>query len=107
MKIPGTLPYVAPELFKEGADKLSTASDIWAIGCIGYELFTGTRLFESEASVENFVRNSFVDPQHLAALQAFPKILEVLHNCLQPDPRRRWSVWRLLEKLGQSDNLFP
>lgn len=33
--------YMAPELFAEGAEALSFASDFWSLGCILFELFTG------------------------------------------------------------------
>lgn len=36
----GTPAYMAPELFQAGAAH-STASDLWAIGCIFFECFTG------------------------------------------------------------------
>lgn len=103
IKIPGSLPYVAPEVLRHGKDRLSTASDIWAFGCIGYELFTGHRLFESEASVDRFVHDGYVDQTQLAQLQRYPKILEILSYCIVPDPEKRWSIWFLLENLGQED----
>ena len=44
----GTPAYMAPELFQEGAAH-STASDLWAIGCIFYECFTGKPPFQHES----------------------------------------------------------
>jgi hypothetical protein len=40
----GTMEYRAPELFVVGAEE-RVASDLYAIGCIGYELLTGRKAF--------------------------------------------------------------
>jgi len=105
MKIPGTLPYVAPEVLHHGRDKLTTASDIWAIGCIGYELFTGRPLFESEAMIEHYLITGDVDQTQLALFQPYPAILKVIRNCVVADYKLRWNIWRLLDNLGQSDGI--
>jgi serine/threonine protein kinase len=102
MKIPGALPYVAPEVLRYGKDKLSIASDIWAVGCIGYELFTGRPLFDSEAMIERFVLTGEVELQ-MDLLQSYPTILEVLQNCLHPDDKKRWSIWILMDHLNRED----
>ena len=44
MPFVGSLPYVAPEVLLNGESSLSHFSDIWAAGCIGYELCTGKQL---------------------------------------------------------------
>ncbi|XP_046545664.1 serine/threonine-protein kinase 36-like isoform X1 [Haliotis rubra] len=48
--IQGTLIYMAPELFGHEAFVHYTEKvDIWALGCIIYELFVGKRLFETKS----------------------------------------------------------
>ncbi|XP_046382060.2 serine/threonine-protein kinase 36-like isoform X2 [Haliotis rufescens] len=48
--IQGTLIYMAPELFGHEAYVHYTEKvDIWALGCIIYELFVGKRLFETKS----------------------------------------------------------
>ena len=44
----GTPVYMAPELFREGAVH-STASDLWALGCVVYECAAGRPPFVSGA----------------------------------------------------------
>ena len=105
MKIPGALPYVAPEVLRHGKDKLSTASDIWAIGCIGYELFTGHRLFESETMIERYVLTGEVESTQMDLLQPYPAILEMLQNCVHPDDEKRWSIWILMDHLNRGDGV--
>ena len=40
----GSFPYVSPEVLLNGESSLTQFSDIWAAGCIGYELCTGKQL---------------------------------------------------------------
>ncbi|KAL7976813.1 hypothetical protein Chor_008762 [Crotalus horridus] len=49
-KIRGSLVYTAPEVIK-GAD-FSVASDLWCLGCLLYEMFSGRPPFNSENIVE-------------------------------------------------------
>lgn len=102
MRVVGTVPYVAPEVSRGGEAALTTAADIWAVGCIGYELFTGTRLFETEAMMEHFVNTGYVDPIQLAKLRERPKMFDVLSGCLNPNITMRSTTWKLLELLGPS-----
>jgi serine/threonine protein kinase len=44
----GTSGYRAPELFNPGKSYYSNRSDIWALGCIVYELATGRQVFEND-----------------------------------------------------------
>jgi eukaryotic-like serine/threonine-protein kinase len=104
MRVLGTVQYIAPEVFQDGVDALTPASDIWAIGCIGYELFTGNSLFDSEEMVERYVNNTatYLDPFQRSKLQEVPKMKEILSGCLHPIPLYRWTIWRLIEQLGPS-----
>ena len=64
----GTLAYMSPEVYQYGKDHLSPASDIWAIGCICYELSCGRQLFETEEMLENYINSGHLDRSHHAHL---------------------------------------
>jgi serine/threonine protein kinase len=65
-EVPGTALYLAPELFEDetgaGADE---RSDLYALGCVLYELLTGRRVFESPSAVEEVGRHLSEAPRAL------------------------------------------
>jgi serine/threonine-protein kinase len=85
----GTLPYMAPEQLLGG--KLDARTDIWATGCILYEMATGRRPFlgSGPALTEAILHQS---PPALGKLN--PKISaalgEAIHKCLDKDPQKRY-----------------
>lgn len=62
-EIPGTARYMAPELL-DGADA-SRASDLYAIGCLLYELLAGSRPFESRHVLDEIARAQSEPPPPL------------------------------------------
>ena len=85
----GTLPYMPPEQL-EGRSTDARA-DIFALGCVLYEMLTGRRAFggDSEASVISAIMAH--EPAPLATLQpATPAALDhLIRRCLQKDPDQR------------------
>ncbi len=84
----GTAAYMSPEQAKgEPVDK---RSDIWAFGCVLYEMLTGSRAFEGE-SVSEIVAGVIKGEPDWDALPVglSPAILTLLRRCLQKDPKRR------------------
>ena len=84
----GTAAYMSPEQAKgRPADK---RSDIWAFGCVLYEMLTGQRPFGGEDVTETIAGIVKSDPEW-AALPATtsPSIRRVVRRCLEKDPRRR------------------
>jgi Tol biopolymer transport system component/serine/threonine protein kinase len=85
----GTLPYMAPEQLEGKATDART--DIFALGCVLYEMLTGRRAFggDSEASVISAIMAREPDP--VAALQpATPAALDhLIRRCLQKDAEQR------------------
>lgn len=56
----GTACYRAPELLRDGA-RFNRKVDIWALGCILYELATGTRAFETDFAIAEYLRGSALE----------------------------------------------
>ena len=84
----GTAAYMSPEQARgKPADK---RADIWAFGCILYECLTGKRAFEGETITETLaaVLEGEPDWQALPATATW-KVKDLLHRCLQKDPRDR------------------
>jgi Protein kinase domain len=84
----GTAAYMSPEQTRgKPADK---RSDIWAFGCVLYEILTGKRPFEAEEAAETvaFVIAREPDWSALPADVAVP-LRVLLRKCLEKDRRQR------------------
>jgi Tol biopolymer transport system component len=85
----GTFQYMAPEQL-EGSDA-DTRADLWALGCVLYEMATGRRAFDgkSQASLITAIMGSQPAPiSQLAPLS--PSALEhLVQACLAKDPADR------------------
>jgi serine/threonine-protein kinase len=84
----GTAAYMSPEQAKgRPADK---RSDVWAFGCVVYEMLTGKRAFESEDVSETLAFVLTKPPAWDAVPQTTPKaVLTLLRRCLEKDRKRR------------------
>jgi Tol biopolymer transport system component len=84
----GTAAYMSPEQARgRPADK---RSDIWAFGCVLYEMLTGRRPFGGEEISDTLVEILKSDPDWSAVpADAPPAIRRLLRRCLQKDPRNR------------------
>ena len=86
----GTVPYMAPEQL-EGKET-DARTDIFALGCVLYEMLTGRRAFggDSEASVISAIMTG--EPAPLSSLQPLtpPALERLVRRCLAKDPDARW-----------------
>ena len=84
----GTAAYMSPEQAKgKPADR---RADIWAFGCVLYEMLTGTRPFEGGNVSEVLAEVIKSDPNWEAFPDATPATLrQVVRRCLQKDPKQR------------------
>ncbi|MEJ2110416.1 MAG: protein kinase [Acidobacteriota bacterium] len=84
----GTPSYMSPEQLQgSGVDK---RSDIWAFGCILYELLTGRRAFGREDTPDKTESILKRDPDwRLLPRQTPAALVHLIRQCLEKDPSRR------------------
>jgi len=89
----GTAGYMSPEQAKgRAADK---RSDIWAFGCVLYEMLTGRQAFQGETISDTLAAVLKEEPD-LTRVPA--RTRRMLHACLQKDPKQRLQAigdWQL------------
>lgn len=92
--VPGTLPYLAPELRQSGIGS-TRETDIWAVGCIGYELCVGKKLAENFQPLEDYMASAKRDTNAIdVLLDTVPgrfnkSVRDVIIACLKINPRQR------------------
>ena len=86
-RILGTAAYMSPEQARgESVDK---RTDIWAFGCVFFEMLTGRAAFGGDTFPDTLVAILQGEPEW-TALPAIPGALRrLLQHCLEKDPRRR------------------
>jgi predicted Ser/Thr protein kinase len=85
----GTPAYMAPEQLR-GAE-VTARSDIYALGLVIYELFTGKRPYEAK-SLQHLI--DLQESVHLTSMTSVaadidPLVEKVIRRCLDPDPQKR------------------
>ncbi len=87
--VSGTLPYMAPEQLLN--EKVDTRSDIWAAGCVLYEMATGRRPFlgSGPALTDAILHHAPAAPSKLNH-QLSPGLEAVILKCLEKDPDLRY-----------------
>lgn len=87
-----------------GYDALTPAADIWAVGCIGFELYSGIRLFEARNAIDRFAATGELPETQqriiLSLREDQRRIFRILSGCLNPEPNNRFDVYRLLSEIG-------
>ena len=88
--IVGTFQYMAPEQL-EGKES-DARTDLWALGCVLYEMLTGRRAFEgrSQASLISAIMKDTPPPIASLAPMAPPVLDRAVRQCLAKDPDDRW-----------------
>jgi Tol biopolymer transport system component len=90
----GTPQYMAPEQI-EGRD-VDARTDIFAFGCVLYELLTGHRAFEGQTSSSVMAAVLATKPRPLEELMPLtpPALERIVSRCLAKDPEDRWQSAR-------------
>ncbi len=87
-QVVGTPGYMSPEQARGG--DVDERTDIWAFGCLLYELLTGKRAFQGETVPETIASVLEREPDWQALPAKTPaRIRELLRQCLEKDARRR------------------
>ncbi len=112
----GTSGYMSPEQVQ--GNPVDSRTDIWAFGCILYELLTGKSAFPGETPAERVAAELGLEPDWNALPRKTPaKVRELLKRCLQKESlqrpatigdvrrtiqaaQRKWNRWQVIVVAG-------
>jgi len=84
----GTAAYMSPEQAR--GEEVDKRTDIFAFGCVLYELLTGKRTFEGKTITETLGAIIHKEPDWEALPETTPNAIQfLLRQCLQKDPESR------------------
>jgi serine/threonine-protein kinase len=105
-QVAGTPTYMAPEQLAQG--KVSVRSDVYSLGLVLYELFTGRRVFEatSLSELRQMQESGSITTPSDVARGIDPAVERVIMHCLEHDPDSRpTSAYAVLAALPGGDPL--
>jgi len=90
----GTVGYMAPEQVR--GERVDARADLFALGCVLYELLGGHRAFVGDSAVETLHAILRHEPQPLAGLRGEvpAAVARVVERCLAKDPGERFQSAR-------------
>ena len=90
----GTVGYMAPEQVR--GEEADARSDIFAFGCVLYEMLTGRRPFAGASTAESLSAVLRDEPAPLAELRSGlpPSVGSIVHHCLEKERGRRYQSAR-------------
>jgi Protein kinase domain len=85
----GTPAYMAPEQL--AGKEVSSKSDIYALGLVMYEMFTGKRAFEADTLADLIRVREESRPTEISSQvrDVDPAVERIILKCLDPDPQKR------------------
>ncbi len=94
-QIIGTIPYMSPEQIAGRSDEVDIRSDVFALGCIAYELFSGRLPFDvTERSVAEAARIIHEDdPSPMSSVNRTLRgdLETIVNKALEKEPERRYA----------------
>jgi serine/threonine-protein kinase len=87
----GTAAYMSPEQAR--GTNVDNRTDIWAFGCVLYEMLTARQAFRGE-HVSDILASVLAREPDFTLLPARlnPRVRETIQRCLDKDPKRRWQA---------------
>ena len=95
IKCVGTLPYIAPELLERSTMESTAHVDIWAMGCILYEMVTGHVVYKGKKDIvkeKMLHRKKFVYPMHLSV-----EVVNLIDLLCRYEPSERITITNILK----------
>lgn len=109
-RLAGTPHYLSPEAISS-PDDVGPQSDLYSLGCVGYYLVTGQRVFQGRTVVEvcsHHLHSRPVPPGERLGREVPQTLSTVLMACLEKRPERRpQSATALLDLLGACLDVEP
>lgn len=85
----GTVGYMAPEQVR--GERVDPRADIFALGCILYEMLAGRRAFSGDSSIDTLHATLHADPPSVGEGTAIPEPLErIVSHALEKQPAERF-----------------
>jgi eukaryotic-like serine/threonine-protein kinase len=103
----GTAEYGAPEVWTTAESRSATAADLYALGCLAYEVLTTKTLFEASshmALVSQHVSHDGLPPgvAELGSIPGAAPLVEALRGMLRQRPNDRVSMQTARESLAKA-----
>jgi serine/threonine-protein kinase len=99
--------YMSPERLRD--EEVTEASDMYAVGVLGYEILTGEGPYEAKTNAELIRAHLKDDPRDLGELrpEVPPWVRDLLVHCLDRTPNHRPTAADALRVLQQGEGALP